>query len=157
MSARFSETVHVVNGLSPVADALAGTVNSDIVNMEGYGKCTFLVHAGVGTTGTSTFTVEASDDTSASNTTAIKFAYRQITSGDTHGALTNAAAAGYTNTAGSDDIEIIEVSAEDLSSTGYSYVRLHAVESANDPVLAGILIILSDPRFPQSVTDSAIT
>jgi hypothetical protein len=70
--------------------------------------------------------------------------------------LTNAAAAGYTNTAGSNDIEVIEVSAEDLSSTGYSYVRLHAVESANDPVLAGILIVLSDPRFPQSVTDSAI-
>ena len=157
MSARFSEQNHIVNGLSPVADALAGTTNSDIVNMENYGKCTFIVHGGIGTTGTSTFTVQASDDTSASNTTAIKFAYRQIVSGDTHGALTNATTSGYTNTAGSDAIEIIDVSAEDLSSTGYSYVRLHAVESANDPVLAGILIVLSDPRFPQSVTDTAIT
>src|SRR5687768_1193730 len=119
MPSNLAQKVHFVKGLDPVADAFAGTVGSDIVNMSGYSGVTFVVHKGVGTTGTSTLTVEACDDVSASNTTAIPFRYKAITSGDTEGALTAATTAGFTTTAGSSQVYVIEVDAEELGDTGY--------------------------------------
>jgi hypothetical protein len=152
-----TEQQHLVNALSPVADAFNGTVYSDIINMKNFGHITFVVHKGVGTTGTSTFTVEASDDVSGSNVTAIPFRYREIPA-DTNipTALTDATTAGFTSTAGSNRLVVIEVDASELGDTGYGFVRLKAVESANDPVLAGILAILSQPRHAQSVFAGAI-
>jgi hypothetical protein len=153
-----TEQQHLVNALSPVADALSGTVYSDIINMKNFGHCTFVVQKGVGATGTSTFTVEASDDTSGTNVTAIPFRYREIPlSTNVPTALTDATASGFTNTAGSDRLVIIEVDASELGDTGYGFVRLKAVESVDSPVLAGILAILSQPRYAQSVFATAIS
>src|SRR5690606_17891631 len=151
-----SQYVHFVKGLDPVADAFNGTVSSDIVNMKDYSHATFVVYKGVGATGTSTITVEACDDTSGSNTTAIPFRYKAITSGDTEGSLTTATAAGFTTTAGSSQIYVIEVAAEELGDTGYGYVRLTATEVANDPVLGGILILLHGARYAQDVPATAV-
>lgn len=152
--ALFNEEFDVINGLSPVADAFAGTVGSDIVDMAEYEEVTFIVHTGVGTTGTSTLTVEASDDISASNVTAVAFESQSDTSADTHGTLTTRAAAGYTTTAGSTRREIVTVKNQALAPTGYRYVRLKAVESANDAVLGGILILgrKKNPRTPDSIS-----
>ncbi len=152
-----AENTHYVNGLAPVADAFAGTVYSDIVNCSNYGRTAFVLIKGVGTTGTSTITVEASDDTSGSNVSAIAFNYRAYTSGDTPGALTAATSTGFTTTAGSNHIYVVEVDSEALSASGYKYVRLKAVESANDPVLGGILIQQSAPRYAQDVLPTSTT
>lgn len=157
MPSNLAQKVHFVKGLDPVADAFSGTVYSDIVNMKAYSGVTFIIYKGVGTTGTSTITVEASDDTSGSNVTAIPFRYKAITSGDTEGALTAATTSGFTTTAGSSQLYLIEVDAEELGDTGYGYCRLKAVESANDPVLGGILIAMHGPRFAQDVPATAIT
>jgi len=150
----FNEEFDLITGLDPVADAFAGTKSSDIVDMSEYDEVTFLVHIGVGATGTSTITVEACDDISASNTTAVAFYSQSDTSADTHGTLTARAAAGYTTTAGSTRREIITVKNQTLASTGYTYVRLNAVEVANSPVLGGIAIIgrKINQREPDSIS-----
>lgn len=157
MSKPLSQYVHFVKGLDPVADAFAGTVGTEVVNMEGYSKATFVIHKGVGTTGTSTITVEACDDTTPSNTTAIPFRYKAITTGDTEGALTAATTTGFATTAGSSQMYVIEVDAEELGDIGYGYLRLKAVEVTNDPVLLGVLIMLHGARYAQDVPATAIT
>ncbi len=146
----FVENFHMAIGLAPVADAFSGTVASDVVNMRDHGSVVFLINIGVGTTGTSTITVEACDDVTPSNTTAIPFWYRQNTTNDTQGTITAATTSGFTTTAGSNKLIAVEVRSEDLAASGYKYVRLKAVESANDPVLGGITILLGNPRYGQS-------
>jgi hypothetical protein len=147
--------VHVVKGLDPVADAFSGTVYSDIISMKNHRHIQFLLYKGVGATGTSTITVEGSDDASGSNVSAITFKYQAVTSGDTHGALTAAAATGFTTSAGSSQLYKIEVDASQLAASGYPYIRLKAVEVVDSPVLGGIVAILSEPRFDEAVQPSS--
>ena len=156
MPAKLLQNAHVMKGLDAVADAFAGTVNSDVFNMGDYHSMVFIIHKGVGTTGTSTITVEACDDVVPTTQTAIPFRYKAITSGDTEGALTTAAAAGFATTAGSSELYLIEVDSQELGDTGYQYVRLHAVEVANDPVLGGIIAIGYGGRYCQDVPATAI-
>lgn len=148
--------LHLVKGLDPVADAFSGTVYSDIISLKNHNHIDFVIYKGVGTTGTSTITVEACDDTSASNSSAIPFTYQAVTSGDTHGALTQAANTGFVTTAGSSQMYKIGVDAAMLLASGYEYVRLKAVESVDSPVLGGIIAILSEPRYDQAGQASAI-
>lgn len=151
------EKMHFGNALPPVADALAGTIGSDIFNMKNFGRAIFVLQKGVGTTGTSTITVEACDDVSASNSTAVPFRYRNIVTGDTQAALTEVDSDGFATTAGSNHLVVVEVDAVELAKTGYGYVRLAAVEVANDPVLAGILFIGVEPRYSVNTSDTWIT
>lgn len=157
MNGLWSERNHIVKGIDPVADAFAGTVTTDVVSMKNHSKAVFLVYKGAGATGTSTITVEACDDFTPSNTTAIPFRSRRCAnSGDTQGDVTARAAAGFATTAGASEVYVIEVNAEDLAGTGYSNVRLKAVEVANDPVTGGVAIILADPTFARATQDTAI-
>lgn len=149
------EGLQAIKGLDPVADAFSGTVYSDVANMGRLSKVLFVVHVGVGTTGTSTFTVQACDDVTPSNRTAIPFRYREILTGDTEGAITAATAAGFTCTAGSSKLVLVEVDESDLADTGYGYVQLKAVESVNDPVIGGILI-LGRAKFAGAIHPTAI-
>ena len=151
-----TERSHYVKGLDPVANAFAGTINSDVVNMTLYNHVEFIVYWGVGATGTTTLTVEACDDVVPTNTTAIPFAYRRISTGDTHGALIQATAAGFLTTAGSSQMYVIEVDAAALAALDRKYVRLHGVEGTASPILGGIMIRLSEARYAQAITDSAI-
>ena len=92
------ESLRFAKGIDPVADAFTGTVYSDVYSLRDYGRILFVIYVGVGATGTSTLTVEACDDVTPTNTTAIAFWSREITSGDTEGAITRQAAAGFTTT-----------------------------------------------------------
>ena len=157
MPTPLSQHVHFVKGLDPVADAFTGTVGSEVVNMKAYSKATFVIHKGVGTTGTSTITMDACDDVTPTNTPAITFRYKAITTGDTEGAFTAATTTGFVTTAGSSQLYVIEVNAEELGDTGYGYLRMKAVESADDPVLGGVLIMLHGSRYAQDIPATAIT
>jgi len=151
-----AERTHPVVGLSPLADAFAGTVYTDVVDMRNYGKCVFRVISGGGPTGTSLFTVEACDDTVPTNVSAVAFTYREHSSNDVGGALTAATTAGFTCTAGSNRNIVIEVDQEALISSGYRYVRLKAVEQTDSPVTGCVLIELMDPMSTGIVTATAI-
>lgn len=146
----------LVKGLDPVADAFAGTVYSDIVSLRNYRTCEFIIYKGVGTTGTSTITVEACDDTSASNTSAVEFFYQAITSGDTPGAITKAETTGFTTTAGSSQLYRVWIDSAVLGPSGYEFARLKAVESVDSPVLGGVLIQLSDAKEEAAIPATAI-
>jgi hypothetical protein len=149
MTAYAMETSHFEMGLAPVAD-FAGTdpVYSDVVNLENHGAVRFIVVWGVGTTGTIKFTVEACDDVVPTNVSAIPFRYRVMTAAGTPGAITAATAAdGFTNTAGSDQILEIELPAENLSASGYGYVRVKMDEVTNNPILGGILVEMLHHRY----------
>lgn len=156
MSGLLMEQLHFVKGLDPVADAFTGTATSDVVNMENYNRVLFVVHAGVGATGTSTFTVEACDDVVPTTTSAVAYQAREILTSDTEAAIAAKAAAGYIGTAGSSKILLFEVRASALAASGYGYVRLKAVESVDSPVLGGILVVLGEPRARPAIADSAI-
>lgn len=149
-----SDVLHFVNVLPPVADVFDTSRYSTAVDVSNFQKVTFLIPRGVGTTGTSTLTVEATDGSSPLNVTAVPFRYREITTADVHGALTAATTAGYTQTAGSNRMDVIEVDVRDIavSAPTYHYVRLKATEVVNSPVLAGIVAILSEPRFATDTT-----
>ena len=147
---------HLVKGLDPVADAFAGTVSTDVVSMKNHETVEFYIYKGVGATGTSTITVEACDDIVPTTTSAIAFRYQAITTGDTHGAMTEAAAAGFATTAGSSQLYKVSVDSQALAVSGYEYVRLTAVEVVDSPVLGGVMISLTGARYDQAVQESAI-
>jgi len=155
MSALLMERLAFVKVLDPVADAFDSTPTTDIINMKNLSRILFVVHIGVGATGTSTFTVEACDDVSASNVSAIPFYYREITTGDTEGAIALKASTGVVDTAGSSKILLIEVREDALAASGYGYVRVKAVESVNSPVLGGILAI-GESKIPGALKPTAI-
>ena len=141
--------LHFVNAIVPVADAFSGTVNSDVIEANGEGVL-FVLYKGVGTTGTSTITIDACDDTTPSNTTAVPFIYRVTSAaGDTWGAWTAATTTGFVTTAGSNLMAQIYVDAAELAEEGYEYCRLTAIEvvATDDPVLGGVLAAVVNPRY----------
>lgn len=161
MSGNMLQRVHFVKGIDPIADAFDGTKYSDVVNMKGYSKCVFVVHIGVATGGTATtvLTVLAGDDNAnpPSNSTAIPFRYKKVDATDVEGALTVATTSGFTTTAGSSHLYVIEVDAEEMGDTGYNYLCLKSVEAVNDPVVASVLIMLHGGRYQQDVPATALT
>ncbi|KKL87401.1 hypothetical protein LCGC14_1935090 [marine sediment metagenome] len=156
------ELLKCAPSLDPVADAFAGTVNSDVHNMAQFDEAMFIIYWGVGATGTTVITVEACDDVTPTNQTAIVFWYREIQTGDTDGAWTKAAVAGFTTTAGSQSIIQIMVKAADVaaasvnSTVGNPYVRLNCVEGVNSPILGGIMFLGIAGRYQEDINATTI-
>ncbi len=145
-----------IKGLDPVEDAFAGTVTSDVINMKNIMEGAFVIYKGVGATGTSTITVEACDDVTPSNTSAIEFEYQDNTSEDTYEGIKKATSEGFTTPAGSSQVYVIYVHAAKLAASGYGYVRLKATEVVNSPVTGGILFIPLKTRFESEIPESRI-
>lgn len=155
MSGLLMERLQVIKGKDPVADAFAGTAVTDVVDMSEFSRILFIRHDGVGATGTSTLTVEACDDTTPSNVTAIPFHYREVLTGDTEVAITAKAAAGVATSAQSSKLVIAEVREDALAATGYRYVRAKYTEVVDSAVLGGVLI-LGEKKAPRAISGSAI-
>lgn len=157
---RFFQNVHVVNAM-PTAneaayeDLFAGNPSTEIVNLSNYDKATFIIQKAAGATGTAVITVESCDDVTPTTATAIAFDYWTCTSGDTWSDMSAATTAGFTTTAGADQMYAIEVNASELSGTD-KYVRLTATESVDSPVDGTITCILSGARFKSEVMKTAI-
>lgn len=147
-----------VKGLDPVADAFDSSATTDIVSMRNYKQATFVIHKGVSTGGTDdgVVTVEACDDVAGTTTSAIEFHYQTVTSGDTPSAITAATAAGFAMTAGSSQMYIIYVNASSLVASGYEFVRVKVTEDTDDPVVASILIMLSESKDEREIPATAI-
>ena len=148
---------HIVNALPPVADAFSGTVYSDIINMKNYNHIQFIIQRGAASgAGTATITVEACDDVSASNVSAVPFVHQDCVSGDTFGAITKVAATGFLAASGANGIFKIDVDTEALLASGYSYIRLKSVEGVDFTYVGGIIAVLTEARFSQDIPDTAI-
>ena len=129
-------------------DIFNGNPSTDILSMANYDEILFVIVKGAGATGTATITVESCDDTSGTTTTAVAYKYQATTSGNTIGSITDAAAAGFTTTAGANQTYVISVRADGLSGTD-KFMRLVATESANDPVDGAILSIGCKSKHPK--------
>lgn len=158
MNTNMLTQVKVVSALAPVADAFDGTKTSKALNMTNYGAASFLVTKGVGLTGTSTITVEKCSASDGTGATAIPFFYERIPTGDTRGTLTEATTAGFTTTAGSDEMYLVHVhtNLEGLASGDKPWVRLKAVESVDSPVVGCIHAFLYQGNYGNSHGPSAI-
>lgn len=164
MNGLFTEEVKVVKGLAPSVDLIAGGVATDVVNMEGYQKAVFLFYladaAGGGALGVGTFTVDACDDTTPSTTAKMPFVHRKLTTGVSEVISSPAfktAAESVATIAGESTIHIIEVDAADLTSSGYSYVRLAIAETENDPVMGCCIVLLVGGRAKGDRLPTALT
>lgn len=154
------ESLKFAKGIDPVADAFDNATSpaTDVYALRDHGRILFVIYIGVGATGTQTWTVESCDDVVPTTTTTIPFWYREILTGDTDGAITRAAAAGFTVTAGSSKIILIEADAEDLAD-GDAFVRLaQSAEPVNSPCLGGVLAILGGApnRYQEDVNASVL-
>jgi len=150
------ERLHFIGGIAPNADFAAGTVATDIFQVEGEGAA-FLVWYGTNaSSGASTLTVEACDDTTPTNSTAVAFQYKASTTFDTWGDWTQATSAGFTVGASADSAWWVYVQASELASEGYAYVRLKMVESTNqaaDGVVAAFVVNPYQQPMGYSVID----
>jgi hypothetical protein len=154
---------HVINGLVPKADNFDTSATTDWISFANYGRMTFIIHTGNATSDTAngTVTLLASAVAAGTTTTALPFKYRVCASSttvDTWGALTDAPATGFSMTAGDNYIYSIEITEDQVVGTidAKGFVALKVTEVTNDPIVAGVLIILSDPRYPQAVPVQAI-
>lgn len=162
---KWSEKNKVVNAVIPVADVFDTAVTSDIVNMENYKKLTFLVITGASAAADGVITVKAGVSNS-SCATAITFKYRtQIgavppaANSDVQSELVDATTSGFAMTQSKEGgIYIIEVDAQIVAEAGtdYDHVSLTVTEDSNVPQTACIVAILSDPRYADSVLQTAI-
>jgi len=147
---------HIVKGLDAVADAFSGTVYSDVVNAEAYHAVRFIVHKGVGATGTSTLTIEACDNAAGDNPEAVPFYYQKYdNSDDVPDDVQAATTSGFATVAGSSQLYVLEVESQRFPAAK-PWVRLKAVEVVDSPVLGGILIEMLKPRYARQVPDTVI-
>ena len=155
----FTQKHQVVMALAPDADQYAADPSTDVINMKLFGHCTFVLEEGAGGTGTVKIVAQACDNVAGDNPTAINFRYRVTAAagGDTFGALTETtvAADGYTTVAGAQKQLVIEIDAAELPD-GQPCVYLDLTEVVDDPCDAGILAILSEPRYAAETMPTAI-
>lgn len=153
-----SERYKPLKGLAPAADRFNTSPSTDVFSMKNLDSITFLVYHDGGTTGKGTFTVEACDDVTPSNTTPVAFNYRRMTTGasDTMGAISAATAAGIDSVPAESTIIEIEVSADVVAETGYTFVRLKCAEAVNDPV-NGVVIALGKLRYEGAQPSSVLS
>lgn len=157
---------HIVPAFVPVADAFAGGLTSEAVSLRDYRRATLLVLTGaIEDAGISNLvTIEACTAADGTGNTAMAFKHRVMqysTTVDTWGALTAAASTGYNfalANAVANAVWMAEVTAEEVSAAvaNAEFVRAVVAETANKTVTAGGLWILSEPRYPQSVPQTAI-
>jgi len=154
----WSEENKVYNVLIPVADPWAGSTTGYGVHLENYKRLTYIIPTGVATSGAGVVTVNAAASASGDGT-AIAFKYRTCSSGGVYGTLTDATSTGFTMTMQRTGMSyIIDVDVSDIAaaSTGYDYSTLTVTEGAQDTplVVACVLAVLSEPRYPQGVLQS---
>lgn len=147
------EKIHWIGGIAPDADAFAGTVNTDVFEVQGEGAV-FIIFAGTNGGGDSDVTAQACSDADGNNATAVRFYYKSSTTFDTWGDW--ASATEITTPTDSNWMKMIYVPAAELASEGYGYVRLHLVEDTAAAVDACVLAGVVNPRYveqPESLID----
>lgn len=160
-SGHFAQNNGVINALEPKADRFAAAGNSDVIRADGCEEIVFIITTGVSVATTPTVTVEACDNVTPSNTTAIPFKSSSVTVAGTHGAVTDRTSAGFALTTGTaNQYHIIMVDPADVeaasSHEGRNYVRCVVTENEDVPQIASILAIRSGDHFAQDALRSAI-
>lgn len=144
----FSEKHGMIKALPPAADRFNTNPASDVISLRNAHSVSFLIWHQGGTTGTGKITVQSCDNVAPSNTTAIPFRYRKMTTGDSDAVgpvVSTSAATGFTTVATENTIYEVEVLACELPADR-PFVRLKIDEVENDPVNAVVLALLDGVR-----------
>lgn len=142
----------------PIADFTAGGTITDTVCFKKYKTAYFFTFWGVGTTGRITATAIPISAVGGTTTTAIPFQYKRVSSTETNTAWTWATSNTMDTTAGSQQLYVFRVSADDLplvSGVKYEYAYMNFAEKADDPLLGGGFVMMADPRIAEATTDAA--
>lgn len=150
-----AEQGHDVNVLPPI-DINGGAVG-DRFTMKNYGHASILVQIGV--SGAAFTKIIVKECTLASGGTATAIAYsiykEETAAGDTLGARTAVAAAGYTPSANDTIFYRIEIDARELSD-GFEWLEVSLTNASANSVLAAISAQLSGARHAYEQSDTAI-
>lgn len=134
-------------------DIFFGSPTTDVINLENAQGVLFIIatNANAGS-GAATITIEACDDVTPSNTTAIAFRYQTV-SADVQSAVSASTSTGLASVGTANTIYLIEVDAADVAAASVNstynnpYVRLKATETQSDAVDGAILAILIGTRY----------
>lgn len=155
---------HIVAGIYPIADAFDTSKTTDWICMNLYGGVAFLIKTGdaTGNTANGVVTLLAATDATGTGATAFPFRYRVCASSptvDTWSTPTVATASGFSMTPGDNVMYLCEVDAADVGAAlaNANFVALKVTEVTNDPIVADITAILSEPRFGSATPKTAIT
>lgn len=154
MPRNLAENAAMARALAPSADLWTGTKESDRFNLGRGRNLTFLVDESTGTTGTTVLTVQTYIAATGGSATAVAFRYRIGTVEGVFGDWIEAAATGFTTTAGGDQLILIEINAEELPD-GNKFASLKGVEGVDAATLGSVIGILSDLRHPQRIPAAA--
>ena len=166
MSQVWSEINKIVTALEPANQSDANRT-TDIVNLENYKKCTFIVHTGASAANTPTLTV-VTGASSTGATTATAFKYRTminavppLAASDLPGDLTSSTGDGFAiTTQKAKGMYIIEVDASTVAAAGTNYdhvaLKFTASTSTHATQYYSVLAVLSEPRYPQDILVTAI-
>lgn len=135
-------------------DIFTGSPVSDVIHLDHYRECTFIVIKNAGGTGTATVTINSCSDAAGTTAADVAFKYRTISDPDSHGAWTDATSTGVSIAAGADEIWEFRVLASGLSSTN-EFVKMTLTEVDSTAVDGAAFAILTDPRYIDSDPDTA--
>ncbi len=155
-----SEKLKFVKLLAPAADAFNTDPASDVISLANAEALTALVAHKGGTTGKAKIQFQACSANDGSGAEAVVFSYRKMTTGDSDvmGAITNVtdASVGVETVATEDTLIECYIRAAQLPA-GKPFVRVKLTETANDPVVASVVGILSGLRYQGSDQPSALS
>lgn len=160
-SAKFAQENGLINALDPAADRFATAGNSDVIRADNCEEIVFTVITGASVATTPTITVEACDNVTPSNTTAILFKSVSVTTAGTYGAVTDRTSAGFAlTTATASQYHIIMVDPADVAAAnsheGRNYVRCVVTENEDVPQFGNIMAIRYKEHFAQDVLRTGI-
>ncbi len=159
MSAKFSDRHLILNISTDSVDFLAGTVDSDIINMELWDECFFVINKTTGATGTAEFRVHASTDVTPTSTNAIgTIYYRSCKTSDTNSVMSawaSATSSGFVMSAGAFEAWEIMVRAQDIPS-GSNYIWLNSTEIVNSELGGSVTAILVGPSYGRDVATNVL-
>ena len=141
----------------PIADTNTGGSTTDTVCMSKYRTAYFQIFWGVGTTGTMTITAIPITAVAGTTTTAIPFQYKRISATETNTDWAWATSNSLLTTAGSSQVYVIKVRADDLPQVAgvtYEYVYLNTAETSASALLGGCIIFMADPRYDEDTLDA---
>ncbi len=142
------------NFIAANEDMFNGDPATDVLSMKNADEIHFIIAKNAGATGTATITVESCDDVTPSTATAVAFQYRAQTTIDTWGEWQDATSAGFTTTAGANQMYQVRITQDGLSSDD-AFVRMQMTEVVDSPC-DGAVIAMVVPRFAQEVPQTVL-
>lgn len=162
MIGKYAQNNKTVNALPPQADRFATAGESDVVSINNCRSVVFKIFTGASVNNTNVITVEACDNVTPSNTTAIVFTVASVVSGDTNDSPVATAVGGKAFTASiANQYYIVEVDPADVeaanSNEGRKYVRCVVTEAGGAVAQVGMIEAIKVGVFnAQAVLPTAI-